>query len=283
MDCPQVCDLLSPYHDDELSPADREQVRAHLATCPACALELRRFEQLSRIAARLEMPAVPSDVWREIAVRLGESADHTSRLAPARRRRVRVALAAAAVAALLLLSVTVAVVRFNRPAGHEGVFVAHKGVDLAPYASLFLREPQAAQDELLATYPHRRVAENARDESLPFRPALAPSIGDFRLRDVHVLDMPCCRCIQAVYSHDDRGMLATFQQSSDQPIAFAGCPRLTCICQGRETQLYAVNGGLAATWALGDTLLTLVGAPDLEHVIRTMTALEPVDAPLDAP
>jgi anti-sigma factor ChrR (cupin superfamily) len=43
MSCERIQDLLSPYLDGELGPAERAEVDAHLAACPDCAALLARL------------------------------------------------------------------------------------------------------------------------------------------------------------------------------------------------------------------------------------------------
>jgi hypothetical protein len=52
-----VSQLLSAYLDNQLNPAERAKVQAHLATCPACAAELSDLQATVVLLARL--PAVP--------------------------------------------------------------------------------------------------------------------------------------------------------------------------------------------------------------------------------
>lgn len=54
---PHVSEWLSAYLDNQLTPAERARVQAHLATCPACAAELRDLQATVGLLARL--PAVP--------------------------------------------------------------------------------------------------------------------------------------------------------------------------------------------------------------------------------
>jgi len=54
---PHVSELLSAYLDNQLNPAERAKVQAHLATCPACAAELSDLQATVGLLARL--PAVP--------------------------------------------------------------------------------------------------------------------------------------------------------------------------------------------------------------------------------
>ena len=45
-------ELLSRYHDKELTPPEREQVEAHLEKCPACQSTLASFARMGHISRR---------------------------------------------------------------------------------------------------------------------------------------------------------------------------------------------------------------------------------------
>ena len=78
-----ACDqthLLSPYLDGELSPAEGDRVRAHVADCPACAAELDGLRAVGRLlsAARTGYPADADEVMARLRLHVAdlvESAD----------------------------------------------------------------------------------------------------------------------------------------------------------------------------------------------------------------
>ena len=52
-ECPSIAESLASYVDDEVSPAERRAIEAHLETCPECrqrASDLRRIDLLVREA-----------------------------------------------------------------------------------------------------------------------------------------------------------------------------------------------------------------------------------------
>ncbi len=63
-------DRLSDYLDDELTPAERTQIEAHLAGCAACSATLTELQQI--VARARSLPPVPpqSDLWQGIAQRI---------------------------------------------------------------------------------------------------------------------------------------------------------------------------------------------------------------------
>jgi anti-sigma factor RsiW len=67
-------DRLSEYVDDELTPAERAELEAHLATCRECAVTLDELrEVVSRAGALLPRPPA-ADLWPGIEPRLERSA-----------------------------------------------------------------------------------------------------------------------------------------------------------------------------------------------------------------
>lgn len=97
MDCQKVQDNLGPLLDGELLAGARSQVKAHLATCPACAAELGHLRSLiadlEDLAARDKVHP-PEELWGAIARRLSPPQRLTAR--PTFLRFFRRPLAAAA-------------------------------------------------------------------------------------------------------------------------------------------------------------------------------------------
>jgi hypothetical protein len=84
-DCATVREDLGGYLFDALEPAEREAVRAHLASCPACAqrhAELAGLPGLVATAEGLEIPPPPPQVEERLL-------DTVARARPRRRRRRR--------------------------------------------------------------------------------------------------------------------------------------------------------------------------------------------------
>lgn len=70
--CDSVLDLLEPYVDDELTPAEADRVRRHTAACPACARELALAGRIRAELRDLPRPDLPA-AW--IDRRPGAEAD----------------------------------------------------------------------------------------------------------------------------------------------------------------------------------------------------------------
>ncbi len=69
MDCLWVQAKFSAYLDGELSPRQRQEIEAHVATCEACRQELRVWEQLWE-ALLAEPVAAPPNLRERVLARL---------------------------------------------------------------------------------------------------------------------------------------------------------------------------------------------------------------------
>jgi hypothetical protein len=100
----QWADRLSEYLDEDLDPAERAEIDAHLAGCRECAATLDELREVVTRAAA--MPAVPptADLWPGVEARLthGVVAPFTPR--PARRFSFTFGQLVAAGLALMVLS-----------------------------------------------------------------------------------------------------------------------------------------------------------------------------------
>jgi tetratricopeptide (TPR) repeat protein len=69
----QWTDRLSEYIDDELTPAEREQLDAHLSSCRECAETLEELRAVVTRAANLPARPPASDLWPGIEPRLSSA------------------------------------------------------------------------------------------------------------------------------------------------------------------------------------------------------------------
>ncbi len=118
--CPEWADVLTTLHPDDLSPARRAELEAHLATCPSCSAVRADYERLERAIQQMPtsrpLPAFPAHLLAagsappsKRSATNGSLASDSLRLIPQkgtlmtpqrRRRGVAAALAIAAVVAL---------------------------------------------------------------------------------------------------------------------------------------------------------------------------------------
>lgn len=261
MKCNQVLDVLSAFYDDELSPVLRDEVAGHLAGCLNCAAELRVYEGLSALSAGFPRASAP-DVWHSIRRHL-DTPDSASATVAVRwwRRRSR----ALACAALVLLAAGLGVLLWSLGKGDHDHGEAAFGVFLEE----FQHDPDHAPRVLAATYHGRNVTLDEAVRSLPYRPLAAEGLpSGYSFRQAYLLDMPCCRCLQAILARDGGGVIAIFEHDEDQAMWFGDRPALTATCQGASTRLVQVNQTLAASWKVRSRYITIVGAADIGEVQR---------------
>jgi anti-sigma factor (TIGR02949 family) len=96
LSCVEALDLLEPFLDGDLDAEDAECLRAHLATCAACAAEEALARRVQRELRALPQPECPPELLaRVVRASRGEVVPFPS---PQRTRRLRMAAAAAVVA-----------------------------------------------------------------------------------------------------------------------------------------------------------------------------------------
>jgi anti-sigma factor RsiW len=115
-----ILELLDDYVDDELSPADAERVKAHLAGCAECAGAEQRLRKLLSAAAALpESIEPPAEVWSNIqSLTAKQLAQRPQRNATVGNLwSLRYPLAAAAVVLIIASStITALLLKRNAPA-----------------------------------------------------------------------------------------------------------------------------------------------------------------------
>jgi len=110
MNCRKAQEMLSAYHDGELSVADRARVGAHLRSCPDCTALL---ESMSRIDAAAEVPDPGPEYWerfnRRVEERIGREESRPQAILGSRpkrgwvRQQLRYLVPAAAAAVLIVV------------------------------------------------------------------------------------------------------------------------------------------------------------------------------------
>jgi Anti-sigma-K factor rskA/Putative zinc-finger len=142
--CPTHGDLVGGYVLGALDPAEAEEMRRHLATCPRCAREERELAGLPALLDRVTPgpapPALRPAVETEALRRHARALEGKGRAAHRRRRMVVSAAAAAAVAATFAVALLL-------PGGGDGAYaharLAPPGPDAGAVASAELSEVPA--------------------------------------------------------------------------------------------------------------------------------------------
>jgi hypothetical protein len=150
----------------------------------------------------------------------------------------------------------------------------HTGPTLDQFARLLNRDPAAAQPTLLAAYHGKPVSADQAAQELGYMPvSLRRNPDGYRLHSAYLLDMPCCRCMQALYERGDGQIVAVFEKSPDQPLAFGDCPTICTRCNGQACQLTQLDGRLVVSCQVADRQLAIVGAENMDEAHTLLTWL----------
>ncbi len=125
----QWTDRLSEYLDDELAPADRAALEAHLLHCVACGAVLADLKRIVARARSLEDRKPERDLWPAIAARIGVSLTpgepgEVTPLDTARRRRWSFSLPELAAAGIALMALSGGAAWLLHPGGTPPAAVA---------------------------------------------------------------------------------------------------------------------------------------------------------------
>lgn len=181
MDCNGAREMLSGYHDGELSASDRARIDAHLRACPDCAALL---ESIARIDRASEVPDPGREYWdgfnRRVAERIGKEEvrpkapvlDH-----PRRgwiRRQLPYLVPAAAAAAMV-----VAVVRHMGPATAPAPSPAARTAPPVSGQTKAAAPPVAAEREEASKTAPRPAPADERIAEPPRTMAAAPPRSEY--------------------------------------------------------------------------------------------------------
>lgn len=267
MSCAEFAHLLCAYHDGELSPDSEAAVAAHIAICPECRAEVNLFRKLSALASQLEERSPPHEVWRKIEERLHSEASPTERktLNPLHRLSRKTTLAMTVLLMLGLSFVVYAVLPAHK----------HAAINLGPFLDEFERSPKDAQELLITTYAGRRVGLDEAVKELKYRPITADGLPpDYELSEANLLQMPCCKCLEACYRRKGGGVLCIFEHERDQFVRFGDRDVSSTVCVGNPTRVVQMAGVLTATWQQNDRFITVVGVEGTDELSTLMRHFE---------
>jgi len=281
MNCVQVEERLSVYHDGELPIDLQAQVEGHVDHCLKCRGILATFRDLSTLSSQLVHPEPPSRLWAEIEQALGTFGTPPDvSLRSSSRSWQRTSVTLAAIAALVLIAASVGLFAYRLSplydTHHESTIAANFG----QYLNNYQRDRQQAQEVLLASYEGRAVDLLEATRHVGYEPIAAKSLPPgYSVDGIYVLNMPCCTCAQVVCRRDDGGVVTIFEHDQDQPGWFGERPAINACCRGKPTKMVQVDGMLAVTWKSGKRHLTVVGARDLEEVTQLIAHMEDSASP----
>ena len=264
MNCSEIQETLSSYHDGELATPRRATVDEHLDTCADCARSLAEFRALSDLSQCLTDAQPPDALWSAIEPCLDDQqiAGDPSESNPARRQFFSRKIIGGAIAAVVVLVSAGIWLNSTRDDGRSQM-----EVDFTDFLEQYSVDPSASQNALLTSYEHQAVDLAEAERQLSYRPVATKQLPNgYSLDKVYMIKMPCCTCVQCIYEGENNETLAVFEHTTDQPMWFGKHPAI-CPCKGRETKIVPFNGQLAASWSTGNRHLTVIGARDLEQVV----------------
>lgn len=274
MKCADFQELLSAYHDDELSSSIRATVREHIAECATCRAELSQFESLSMVAGGLKEFSMPASVWSgvkgksdfqsvtEQAVVDRTDGDRTdgSKIHPTGLSRRRLIQFAAALAATLVL-------------GFVGMEMwMHGDHDHAEMAEAMEQvadeiDSDEATHLLLKKYGGSEVSYQDAITQVGYKPVASGGLPvGYSVEGVQVLDMPCCKCTQTACRRPDNSRFFIFEHSNEEPGWFEHRKSRQCQCGENTCEVVELDNQLVATWKKGNRHVTVLGARDEEEI-----------------
>ena len=129
------------------------------------------------------------------------------------------------------------------------------------YLEKFARDPQAAQQFLLASYEGCAVDADLAVDTVGYRPVVADGMPEgYSLESTCVVKMPCCTCVQCLFQRNDGTTVAVFEHDNAEAVWFGDRPETEAICNGKRCSMVALDDKLAATWRRGKRHITVVGA-----------------------
>lgn len=262
MTCSGVRDQLSAYYDGELAEPLQAAVAEHLEQCAQCRAEFNGFRRLSELTAQLRTPQPPAEMWQQLERQLDTGAKRSSIGYVSRREVV--------IAAVLLVGATLGILWWSM--GREESGHAEQGRSMAEFLEEFAVDPIRAQQTLVHEYEGQSLEAEDAVKGLRYTPVATHATPDgYKLQGAFVLKMPCCKCVQTIYTRGDGSAIAVFEHDDEQPAWFGLQPTITAQCNGKPTTLVEVNRGLAATWKCGSRCITVIGATDINEVVRLMS------------
>ena len=281
MNCEAAQVLLSIYIDGELASDERVQLEAHLDGCTECLADLAELRRLAAGYRKLRSPKPPQDLWARIDDSLAaphiRSAISTaatvidrdpSTAATTNRLRRRLCLAGCVTAAAMWIGIAI---HWNIGTPHDDT---HRHDPLANYAAQFSTDVLLAQQRLIVQYSAHKITADEAFELVGYHPAnvkLPPT--DFTCDSLYLLDMPCCKCVEAVWTREDGSGVVIFEHVAGTKDWFKGHPNVEIACTGKTCQIVELGNKFAASWGIGRKTITVVGLRDMAELAAIISAL----------
>lgn len=296
MNCDDVRERLSAYHDQELDATAAAAVRTHLQRCEACAQERQGFERLSQLVSAPRLPAdSPNVTWEVFAAKWDATRPQNHRdaqVASAVGGQPRRSVGGLAGWLTLAASIAIAVVwigQHNRPVqalrGDRSVHAGHDtpsragAIDLASVVEQFRYGADAAvaalsrqtAGEIAASKPAQAVLVQARPVSARTFALAACRCGPGEC----TCGPDGCHCVACVYRRADDSELLVLQHCPGQAVSFGDLPRRERRHGQTLVQESISSGHRIASWSAAGRKFTAVGLKDATEIDSLLASTEP--------
>lgn len=279
MNCEESQELLSIYHDGELNNELRAGLEVHLEGCAECSSELAELCKLSAVTRKMPDVRPPPDLWQRISASLADetiaerkTANELATVVPSAelptknrvRRQFIIVGMGTAIVFLLALGINWSI----QSASHS----THDHEALEEYIQQFSSDPVLAQHELAEKYSGNVVSADEAIQLVGYRPLniqLPPQ--GYVQSSLYVLDMPCCRCVEAFWTRDDGSCIAIFEHQAGIEDWFEGRASIRVACGGKNCRLVELGRQFAATWSIGPRMITVIGLRDTDELAVLVT------------
>jgi hypothetical protein len=134
-----------------------------------------------------------------------------------------------------------------------------------------------AVEVLPAKYQGTLVGEAAASGALKRETVARPVVlGNHEVTKRYLLKMPCCECVETIYSCDGKTSFVLLEHEKEQADWFAARPMIRTECRGKACCMVQLKGSLAATWPVDGGFVTVVGARDVEELSSLVDELQPL-------
>ncbi len=259
MNCNESKSMLSAYHDQELSPTNREQLREHLEGCADCRGELKIIQQISTLAEPIRTAPIMPVNWSLLAEQLAPAplSAKPRRHALASNRRLLWSIAAVFLVAIIFA------VASNWGGKHEHSEIANH---LQAFSTEFTRNPEHAQQTLLSHYKGQKITLTEASLKLNYQPVVASGLPTgYVIKDSYLLEMPCCLCLQTICERPDGSQFVVLEHAKEQSIWPSNLSSVKTECQGFPTTMTDVDGTLAVTCEMSNRNLTMIATKSLDE------------------
>ncbi len=275
-ECTSIRGKLSAFYDGELDPRDRREVELHVESCPECRSMLKDFQRLSKLASEMRVDEPPEHIWTHLEKSLaarGLSPEGTrspavvperqSRMAVFRFRRLPPQVLAAAAAVLVVAAFLVG---YSLLSPDDHTLIRREITWLAENLN-----SDSVVSYLPQKYAGQTIDPNRFEQQYGYRPVAFRGLPQgYTVEQAHVMEMPCCRCIQTVCRKPD-GSRVVILEHDDAVHGWMENSK-TMNCNGVQCRCAELDGKMIASLDQGGRAVTVIGdlkKEDLDQLVAS--------------